>query len=98
MSSDTSRNLSGPSLRKKLLPQMLVLPVPRNDTGHFIVDLSFSCSGGIVWLMSECMSVTKMSRRPSLLKSNTLIPIEPHDVLGKTWRLFFVKLFPPTFS
>ena len=26
----------------------------------------------------------KMSRRPSLLKSNTLMPIAPHDVRGNT--------------
>ena len=34
----------------------------------------------------------KMSRRPSLLKSKTLMPIEPHDVFGNTWRLFLTKL------
>ena len=63
---------------------MLVLPSPRNDSGHFMSDFSFSRSGPIVSLMSECMSVMKMSRRPSLLKSNTLMPIAPHDVRGNT--------------
>ena len=71
-------------MRKNELPQMLVLPVPRNDSGHFIVDFTLSSSGPIGSLMSECMSVMKMSRRPSLLKSNTLMPIEPHDVRGNT--------------
>ena len=33
--------------------------------------------------MSECMSVTKRSSRPSLLQSKTLIPIEPQGVFGK---------------
>ncbi len=63
---------------------MLVLPVPRNETGHFMSDFSLSSSGPVGSLMSECMSVMKMSRRPSLLKSKTLMPIEPHDVRGKT--------------
>ena len=77
---------------------MLVWPSPRNDSGHFIVDFTFSRSGPIVSLMSECMSVMKMSRRPSLLKSKTLMPIAPHDVFGKTWRLLSTKRLPPTFS
>ena len=51
----------------------------------------FSRSGPTISLMSECMSVMKMSRRPSLLKSNTLMPIAPHDVRGKTCRLFLTK-------
>ena len=52
----------------------------------------------IMSLMSECMSVMKMSSRPSLLKSKTLIPIAPHDVFGNTCRLFLTKPLPPTFS
>jgi hypothetical protein len=77
---------------------MLVLPVPRNETGHFIVDFTFSSSGPMVWLMSECMSVTKMSSLPSLLKSKTLIPMAPQDVRGKTWRLLRTKPLPAAFS
>ena len=85
-------------MRKNELPQMLVLPSPRNDTGHFMSDFMRSRSGPIGSLMSECMSVMKMSRRPSLLKSNTLMPMAPHDVRGNTWRLFFTKRVPPAFS
>ena len=77
---------------------MLDLPSPRNDSGHFMFDFMWSCSGPTISLMSECMSVMKMSRRPSLLKSNTLMPIDPHDVRGNTSRLFLTKVLPPTFS
>src|SRR6187549_1342122 len=90
--SDDSLYFPGPFLTKNELPQMLVLPSPRKDSGHLITDFDFSRSGPICSLMSECMSVTKMSRRPSLLKSKTLIPIAPHDVRGNTWRLFLAKL------
>ena len=49
------------------LPQMLVLPLPRNASGHFMSDFIFSRSGPVGSLMSECMSVMKRSSRPSLL-------------------------------
>jgi len=77
---------------------MLVFPVPRKLTGHFMSDFRFSRSGPMGSLISECMSVTKMSWRPSLLKSNTLIPIEPHDVRGNTCRLLRMNRFPAAFS
>jgi hypothetical protein len=38
---------------------MLVFPVPRKETGHFMTDFVFSWSGPIISLMSECMSVMK---------------------------------------
>ena len=77
---------------------MLVAPEPRNDSGHFMSDLRPSRSGGVLSLMSECMSVTSRSSRPSLFMSKTFTPIEPQDVRGNTSRLRFTKRCPPTFS
>ena len=45
----------------------VVRPPPwRKSSGHCIVDFSFSRSGPISSLMSECMSVMSRSGRPSL--------------------------------
>src|SRR5690349_15217217 len=98
IASEASRNLFGPSFRKNEFPQMLVLPFPTTEAGHFMVDFIFSRDGSIISLMSECMSVLKISSSPSLLKSKTLIPLAPHAVRGHTSRLFLTKRLPPAFS
>ena len=77
--------LAGFSSPKNALPKMLLaLPASCLDSLHAMKDLSFSRLGVMSRLMSECMSVSIRSWRPSLFQSKNLTPIVPHGVFGKT--------------
>ena len=64
----------------------------RKLSGRLVDAFFFSFSGPIGRNMSECMSVTRRSGRPSLSKSKNLIPMAPHGGSGEVLPGLFHKL------
>ncbi len=101
--SDTSRNRPPPRFANKAFPKMNPpFPVGKKSGGAGAVsalrDSAAQSPGSMLAHMSECMSVTKRSSRPSPLKSNAFTPIAPQGVLGKYSRVASRNRLPPTLS
>ena len=64
-----------------------------------LLGLQLKSEGALVcsFVMSECMSVTYKSIRPSWLKSKNLMPIAPQGVLGNNAAVFSKNPFQPGF-